>query len=665
MKIFKRPAKGIVILLAVLTVLCCGDSGNRRTQGEPVVIRIAHNWPREMDTSFRDPITGEPRLGQQELNARIYAEEQVLQKYNVKLAWIPYPSDLREDILRSVLAGDPLAELVRIINASQGLLLGQNVLQPIDDFEYLFDDEDSRWMFMGKAYGRHYFINNVMRYGNDAPLVYNIGMLDRVPALKENGKTVLPVDLWLEGKWTWSVFEDYLQKVHDYWIQTWDGRMAYGAQHAVAAQMAMHSNGASVYGDNGLEINTPEAKEAVAFIERLVSKNLIRCIDLLPGTSRIQHLRDVWRLQWGHSVFANLQQWLSGSMVNHFNERGDTIGIVPFPRPDHMEPGDPRYRQMNDAKDCYGVPRGVSKEMAELAVKAFREYTISFYKKMAESDRALDYLQADGPVMDSAVKMFLDVTNEEYGDKLLEVWRYLGSNENIIINEYAKNVGIWDIWSEDILGDSLYRVRGSSQYSVQVEAKMSQVNEIMNTISRAIRSDQLFDNVPPVFTDVEGARMIFAAGTAGIDWSQYLTINDNVDGPIVFSNAVTDLSAVNFSQPGRYENGAVFSVSDSSGNTGTATRTVTVFDGSHTTPPGLVIKSEYRVIKLDEKTADINWRNDFVESATDKDGLDIRDSLVADLSEINTTTAGQYKVTLTVTDYAGNQSSAELTVTVE
>ena len=654
------------LMLSLMTLFGCGGD-SARSGKEPVVIRIAHNWPREMDTGFRDPITGEPFLGQEELNARIYAEEQVLKKLNVKLSWIPYPGNLREDILRSVMAGDPLAELVRIVNAAQGQLLGQNVLQPLDEFEGLFQDEDSSWMFMGKAYGRNYFINNVMRYGNDAPLCYNIGMLEKVPALKENGKTVLPVDLWLEGKWTWSVFEDYLQKVHDYWIQTWDGRMAYGAQHAVAAQMAMHSNGASVYGDNGLEINTPEAKEAVAYIERLVSKNLIRCIDLLPGTSQIRYLRDVWRLQWGHSVFANLQQWLAKQMVSQFNDRNETMGIVPFPRPDHMAADDPRYRQLNDAKDCYGVPRGVSKETAELAVKAFREYTVSYYKKMANSNRALDFLQADAPARDSALKMFLDITNEEYGEKLLAAWKFLGSNENIAINEYAKNVGIWDLWSEDILGDSLYRVKGASRYAVQVEAKMGQVNEIMNTISRALSSNEVFDNIPPRFSDVEGAKMVFAAGTnpAGIDWSRYITITDNVDGSVAISAAGVDISAINFNKTGRYENAAIFSASDSSNNRGTAAKTVIIYDGNSKTPPRVKVKSTYRSIKLDEKTAGIKWKDDFIESATDKDGLDIRDNLSVDLSEIDTTKAGKYKVTLTLTDYAGNKTPVELNVTVE
>jgi hypothetical protein len=674
MKIGKQKKHFIAaapVLAAALALLAsaCGQKSAAQKGGsqEPTLVRIAHNWPREMDTSFRDPITGEPALGQEELNARIYAEQQVLEKLNVKLAWIPYPSDLNEDILRSVLANDPIAELVRVVGSAQGRLLGQNVLQPLDEYAPLFTDEDSSWMFWGKAFDHNYFLNNVMRYGNDAPLVYNITMLEKVDALKVDGKTVLPVHLWKEGTWTWSVFEDYLQKVHDYWIQEWDGRMAYDADYHVAALMAMHANGASVYGDRGLEIDTPEAVEAIAFIERLISKKLIRNADIIPGTSNMNGLMDVWRFQWGHSVFCNLQQWLAGDMVGQFNSRGETMGIVPFPRPDRRAADDPAYRQLNDAKDCYAVPKGVSKEMAELAVKAFREYTVSFYKKMAGSDRALDYLQADGPARASALKMFLDITNEDYGDDLLDVWKFLGSSENINVNEYAKNVGIWEFWGSEILGDSLYGVKGASRYAIQVQAKMGQADEMMNTIRRALNSTEVFDNIPPRFDDVSGAKWIFASGTApeSVDWSALITVRDNVDGPLDTAAAQTNHAGVNFSRPGRYDNGVSFSITDKAGNTGGASRAVTVYDGANKTPPRLAIKKEYRTIKRDEDTANINWKDDFVESALDKDGLDIRESVFADLSELDTTSAGDYAVTLTVTDYAGNTASAALSVKVE
>ena len=660
----------LVAVLAALLLSGCGGSGGAGGKNAPVVIRIGNCCIPEYDPHYTDPVTGEPAMGAQERAARLYAEQQVLEKFNVRFEWIDY-GELPLTLLRTVMAGDPIADMVRIIVAWEGTLLAENVLQPLDEWEDLFQDEDSAWMYVGKVYGNHYFLNNILRHGPFQPLVYNIGMLNQVPALKENGKTVLPVDLFLDGKWTWSVFEDYLQKVHDYWIQGStqdDAVIAYGADHVVAALMAMHSNGASVYGDNSLEVDTPQAKEAVTYIERLMQKNLIRIKDIVPERSGdVGGFNDQWRFRDGGSVFANIRTQWAPSMVVPFNERGDTMGVVPFPRPDRMEPDDPNYRHFNEAMDSFAVPRGVSKEKADLAVRAFREYTIEYYKKMAGSDRPLDYLQSDQPLRFSALQMFLDITNEDYGDKILETWNFLGSNVNSKPNEYIRLVGIWDLWRHQILGDSLLHLNGASSYAVQVDSKMPLINEVINTTQNALSSAGVVDFVPPRFNDIEGVRITFLAGTDPdeIDWNNFMFITDNADGDIDFAGVTADLSAVNFSKPGIYENAAVFAVSDNAGNEGTGERTVIVYNDANTVPPTLAIKSGYRTLRFNEDTSAINWRGDFVQSATDSDGLDIRDSVFADLSELNTMQAGTYNVTLFATDFAGNEASAVIAVTVE
>ena len=76
------------------------------------------------------------------------------------------------------------------------------------------------------------------------------------------------------------------------------------------------------------------------------------------------------------------------------------------------------------------------------------------------------------------------------------------------------------------------------------------------------------------------------------------------------------------------------------------------------------MKEEMRTITVGEESANINWANDFVEAATDKDGLDLKSKVVADLSEIDTTTAGTYNVAITVTDYAGNEATQTIEVQV-
>ena len=77
-----------------------------------------------------------------------------------------------------------------------------------------------------------------------------------------------------------------------------------------------------------------------------------------------------------------------------------------------------------------------------------------------------------------------------------------------------------------------------------------------------------------------------------------------------------------------------------------------------------MIKEEYGNIEVDKNAGDINWKDDYVEEAKDADGLDLKNMIKADLSELDTTTPGEYDVELTVTDYAGNETKQTITVTV-
>lgn len=288
---------------------------------------------------------------------------------------------------------------------------------------------------------------------------------------------------------------------------------------------------------------------------------------------------------------------------------------------------------------------------------------LSYYRKLAGSDQALDFLHADEAARASAMRLFLDVTNSEYGDKILAAWKYLGSDARA--NEFATNAGLWGFWNGEVLNESLLRINGASSYAVQVETKMPVIEERMNMMQRVLAGTDLIDNIPPNFTDT-GVAMAFPMGTApnGIDWGTFVTVRDNVDGDIDFSKVAVNASDVNFGRPGRYENAVSLSVSDTAGNERTVQRTVVVFDGGNRVPPRIEVKEGFRTLRLGEETRFINWGADFVASAVDRDGLDVSHSLVANLAELDTTEAGDYDVTLSVKDYADNENSVVITVTV-
>ena len=138
-----------------------------------------------------------------------------------------------------------------------------------------------------------------------------------------------------------------------------------------------------------------------------------------------------------------------------------------------------------------------------------------------------------------------------------------------------------------------------------------------------------------------------------------------MDGELDKEKIVFDTTAVDFSAVGAYNGGVVGSIKDSSDNEGTVKINVIIYDVNNQTAPTLTIKEGYRTVKKDEDTSKINWGGDFVEAATDKDGLDLKSKVTADLSELDTTTAGTYNVELSVVDYAGNEVAQTIEVVVE
>lgn len=462
-------------------LVSCGTSGTPRWTGPVTTIYFGHHWPIEVATD-RDP-AGMSRIERENQSARLHAEREVLNRLGVRIVWVQYTNENLHEELRSGVPGGQMMDLIRIVGARQAELIEEGLIQPITQFANHFYDEEAAWIFWPKVFGHNFFLNNVLRAGSDTPLVYNIQMLERVPALQQGGRTVLPIHIWQQGNWTWSAFEEYLQHVHDHWTAEWDGRIAWSASFASAALAAMHSNGAHLFNENGIGFASEEAKEAVAFIDRLIARRLLRDEALQPGSSE-SGLGNQWRFQWGHAVFASLQQWLAPALADSFNERRERVGIVPFPRPDWRSADDPEVRQLIDARDAFAVPSNVSAERAELAIKAFREYTLAYHRRLANSGNALDYLQGQRGAQASAARMILDIGNRNHGSDMLAAWKYLGQETQI--NEFARNAGLHDFWAHNVLGDSLSRLNNAGPYSTWADVKLPEAQAIIDRIQRAV-----------------------------------------------------------------------------------------------------------------------------------------------------------------------------------
>ena len=364
------------LLLALMMVLSLVPMA---TAEEPTIVRYGSHWTAGWNPNEIDPATGSYTMTDEaDRQLRLTAEAAVLAKHNVKIEHVQYAQDVRSELVLSVLAGNPCCEIARMWNGSESTVLAQNVLQPLDDYAYIFEGAD--WMWPTAVYGHNYFLNSNVAFTQYFPLVVNLTMLEAVPALKEaDGSTLYPMELLERGQWTWTNFKDYLGKVHAFYSNTPAPEgcvnaniVAYEVDYRQSGLSAMFSNGGGIYGNTGLVANSKESVEAVAFYRELMELGYAEDPDTYNG----------WEPLWcqpgydwgrGGAVFADCHSWGVKGEGDHLTERGESYAIMPFPAADRLVSVvdgvvtyDPAYQQVVSVGDIDGILKGISPEMVKL-----------------------------------------------------------------------------------------------------------------------------------------------------------------------------------------------------------------------------------------------------------------------------------------------------------
>ncbi len=254
-----------------------------------------------------------------------------------------------------------------------------------------------------------------------------------------------------------------------------------------------------------------------------------------------------------------------------------------------------------------------------------------------------------------------DVFHEKIGNDVLDIF----ANYAPAQNELSELLSINEKFLEDIVGESMLAMNGAPKFPVNIEQKKQGLADELSTLEAALKSTEFIDNMGPAVS--KSGQIVAPRGVdpTTYDWEKYYTIVDNLDGPMSFADATVDTSAIDFSTVGKYSDGIVVSIPDSYGNIGERKSSVIIYNPDNTTPPVVEVKADYRKIAKDEDTGSIKWGDDFIASATDADGFDVKANTTADVSNLDVTAAGTYDVVITVTDYAGNTTDVTVPVTVE
>ena len=644
-----------------------GNGGSQEVVNTgPVVIRYGTHWVDHLDPYHLNDVTGEYTMPEAMRQAALVALQAVKETYNVEIEFVQYPIETQTDLMTSVLAGDPICDLAVMWGGSEPNILRQNVLQDLTPFveEGLF--EGSEWNLQDPLFGGYYLLNN--EFGvTYFPMVVNLTLLEKVPGLKdESGNTIYPMDLFEQGEWTWSRFQSYLETVQAYYanVEAPDGGVykyvqAYETDHRYAALAAIHANGGGIF-DGGLTADSDEAIEAVKYISDLMELGLLTDCDNNAYNDGYtpEWTRGAGDFGLGATVFTDCANWLIDWEASRCAERGENIGIIPFPRPDDMAADDPEYMQSTNGGDSVGILKGVSEEKTRLAIQTYILFWNTYYQAMGGVDSVEDY-QAQKAMTD-LVGYGVDVYNETYGQSLIDCYAYILGHMNI---NWASKMGLWDkpMW-ETILGESLYGINGAASYDVAIKARKGELSARIDTIAAALKSGEIHDTYAPTLSSETA---VVAAGTdpASVDWTQYFTAEDTVDGVLtITADNITIKDNLDLATPGEYGSAVKLEISDSSGNSSNKSITVIVYNADNKTAPTVEAAAEPPVIALNTDTSGIDW-SAYLASATDADGINVKKKVTANLSTLDTTTPGTYSVTLTVTDYAGN--TAEVTVNIK
>ncbi|OUM88457.1 DUF5011 domain-containing protein [Caldibacillus debilis] len=163
------------------------------------------------------------------------------------------------------------------------------------------------------------------------------------------------------------------------------------------------------------------------------------------------------------------------------------------------------------------------------------------------------------------------------------------------------------------------------------------------------------DTTPPVITLNGDNPLYLNVGDEFVDPGA--TATDDVDGDLTEQIVVT--GSVDTSKPGEYI--LTYTVSDSAGNEATETRTVIVREAQEpdTTPPVITLKGDNPLY--------LNVGDEFVDpgaTATDDVDGDLTEQIVV-TGSVDTSKPGEYTLTYTVSDSAGNTASVTRTVIVQ
>jgi maltose-binding protein MalE len=318
-------------------------------------ITIMHGAPYEIDP-FHETYSGKNAKERQDIQNAVEA------KYNVDIDYIAYPAnapwgpDRVQAIINASISGKPLADIYWSTSDWIQQLAKAEAIAPIDKY---LDTTGSRihssyreiGSFQGQTYG--------FSEGN---LTVDVGLYFNAALVKSLG-VANPSQLFLDGEWTWTRFEQWATQVQTLMNAQGDGSYALGGQLSAYAESMIPLNGGSLINATTKRVAFAQnpALQTYDFLHNLYTKGVFEQTPAYDAGS------PEW--QAGKVVMHPGSLWFV-TADNRWGGLPFELGFVPYPKADAYEG---EYASPVSGVALFHVASGMTAEREALVFEVFNE----------------------------------------------------------------------------------------------------------------------------------------------------------------------------------------------------------------------------------------------------------------------------------------------------
>ncbi|HCB67550.1 MAG: hypothetical protein A2009_03310 [Tenericutes bacterium GWD2_38_27] len=362
-------------------------------------IVIMHGAPYEVDP-FHADFSGTEQLERQQLQTEVEERLNVDIEYRAYPANAPWGPDRVTAIIQSSVAGDHLADIYWSVSDWIQSLAKGDAIVPIDQYlattgQNIHDSFLEIGSFQEQTYG----------FGADK-LTVDVGLYYNADLVTSLGVDN-PTDLFLDGLWTWTRFDQWATQVQTALTAQADDMFALGGMFSSYAESMIPLNGGALINATTQRVAFAQnpALETYAFLNALYTKGLFEPTPQYDAGSPLWQAGKV-AMHPGNLWFVNAD--------NRWGGLAFELGFVPYPRADSFV-GD--YISPVSGVAVYHVASGMTPEREALVFQVWNELQIwqteaemadSFELSLMTKFDQEEYVEAYLAIYD---KVYLDLIN--------------------------------------------------------------------------------------------------------------------------------------------------------------------------------------------------------------------------------------------------------------